>query len=110
MVGSAAGGLYLMIEQTITVGNIIEIASIVGGGIAVFMTLRATVGNLGEQVKAMQTELLKLSAVVTQMAVADNRLTNIEQDIRELRHGRGFIQDGRGSIQEGLDGEYPRTR
>jgi prefoldin subunit 5 len=97
-------GIQLMIEQTITVGNIIEIISIVGGGIGVFATLRATVRNLGKQVEAMQTELKQLSVVITAMAVTDNRLTNVEQDIRELRHGRGFVQGER----HGINGEYPR--
>lgn len=97
-------GLQLMIEQTITVGNIIEIVSIVGGGVLVFATLRATVGNLQEQVKEMQAEIKKLSDVITRMAVTDIRLTNLEQDIRELRHGRGFVQGER----DGINGEWPR--
>lgn len=95
--------LQLMIEQTITVGNIIEIISIIGGGIAVFVTLRATVGNLKEQVIGMQSEIKKLADVITRMAVTDIRLTNLEQDLRELRHGRGFIQPS-------IDGEWPRPR
>ena len=90
-----------MIEQTITIGNIIEIASIVCGGIAVLVTLRATVTQLKEDVQVMQGELKKLADVVTRMAVTDVRLTNLEQDIRELRHGHGFIQG-----EHGIDREY----
>lgn len=80
-----------MIEQTITVGNIIEIVSILAGGLVVFATLRNTVANMQQDMKAMQEEIKKLAEVVTQMAVTNVRLTNLEQDIREMRHGQGFI-------------------
>ena len=80
-----------MIEQTITIGNIIEIVVIASGGLSVFVTMRNTVANIKEQVDSMQTEIKKLADVLTKMAVTDIRLTNIEQDIRELRHGDGWI-------------------
>ena len=91
-----------MIEQTITIGNIIEIISIIAGGMTVFITLKNTVANIKEDVVGMQLEIKKLADVITRMAVTDVRLTNVEQDIRELRHGRGFV---RGSA--GVDREYP---
>jgi len=92
-----------MIEQTITIGNIVEIASILGGGLIVFITLRNTVANMKDDVVGMQNEIKKLADVITRMAVTDVRLTNLEQDIRELRHGRGFVQGER----SGIDREYP---
>lgn len=91
----------MMIEQTITIGNIIEIIAICAGGLTVFITLRNTVANIKDDVVAMQTEIKKLAEVITKMAVTDLRLTNLEQDVRELRHGRGFVR-GPG----GVDGEY----
>lgn len=91
-----------MIEQTITVGNIIEIAVIIGGGLSFFITLRSTVANVKTEVAGMQLEIKKLADVITRMAVTDLRLTNVEQDIRELRHGRGWIQG-----PHGIDREYP---
>ena len=84
-------GITVMIEQTITIGNIIEIAVIAGGGISVFVTMRNTVNNIKEQVEGIQAEIKKLADVITKMAVMDIRLTNLEQDIRELRHGEGWI-------------------
>ena len=90
----------MVIEQTITIGNIIEIVSIIAGGITVFVTLRNTVSNIKDDVIGMQLELKKLADIVTKMAVTDVRLTNVEQDIRELRHGRGFVQGERGLERE----------
>lgn len=94
--------LSLMIEQTITVGNIIEIVVIGAGGVSVFVTMKNTVANIRAEVSGMQTEIKKLADVITRMAVTDIRLTNVEQDIRELRHGQGFVQGPRG-----VDREFP---
>lgn len=102
MVGSSTWEVSVMIEQTITIGNIVEISSILGGGLVVFITLKSTVTNLKEDVALLQIEIKKLSDVITRMAVTDIRLTNLEQDIRELRHGHGWITG-----PTGIDREYP---
>src|SRR3954468_22103968 len=92
-------GINLMIEQTITIGNIIEIVSIIAGGITVFVTLRNTVANIKTEVTGMQIEIKKLGDILIaqadmrgDMRVLENRVTATEQDIRELRHGKGFVQ------------------
>jgi len=102
--------LSLMVEQTITIGNIIEIVSIIVGGITVFVTLRNTVANIKTQVDGMQTEIKKLGEILiaqadirAELRSVDRRVSATEQDIRDLRKGRGFIQGDRG-----VDGEYPR--
>ncbi len=91
----------MIIEGTITYGQIFEIGSILLGGFAVLITLRNTVSNIKSDVAGMQLEIKKLSDVITKMAVTDVRLTNLEVDVRELRHGRGFVR-------EAIDGEYTR--
>jgi hypothetical protein len=60
---------------------------------------------------SMQAEIKKLGDVVAKIAdmrgdlrVLDTRVTAAEQDIREMRHGRGFIQN---RSDGGLNGEYP---
>lgn len=88
-----------MIEQTITVGNIIEIMVIAAGGIGMFFTLKNTVANIKVEVDGMQKEIKKLGEILIaqadmrgEMKVINTRVTAVEQDIRELRHGEGFIQ------------------
>ncbi|UPT93880.1 hypothetical protein J4G48_0031715 [Bradyrhizobium barranii subsp. apii] len=102
------------IDFTITIGNIIEIVSIIGGGVLVLITLRADVGALKtgakalkDDIDAMQAELKKLSDVLISLAdirgeirVLDSRITGAEQDIRDLRHGDGFVQGRRGIDRE----------
>lgn len=111
MSGLPGAEISLMIEQTITVGNIIEIVSIIVGGITVFVTLRNTVANIKTQVDGMQIEIRKLGEILiaqadirAELRAVDKRVSAIEQDIRDLRKGRGFIQGDR----NGVDGEYPR--
>jgi prefoldin subunit 5 len=94
----------MIVNYSITVGNIIEILVIVGGGLLALVTLRNTVNNLKEDMTDMKTEIKKVGEVLVKMAVTQTRLDNVEQDIRDMKHGRGFIQprsDG------GINGEYP---
>ncbi len=81
----------MVIDQTITVGNLIEISVIIAGGMAALVTLRGTVNNLKNDMTDMKAEIKKVGEVLIKMAVTDNRLNNLEQDMRELRHGEGFV-------------------
>ena len=90
-----------MIDPTITVGNVIEIGTIIAGGIVTFVLLKATVVQLKSEVTELKTDVRALNKVVIELAVTDRRLMALEEDLRELRHGRGFV---RGAIE----GEWPR--
>jgi hypothetical protein len=109
MVGPPDYGISVMIEQTITIGNIIEIASILAGGLTVFITLRNTVANIKTEVAGMQLEIKKLGEILVAQAdirgelkVLSTRISATEEDIRNLRKGEGFITGRRSSV----DGEY----
>jgi hypothetical protein len=39
----------------------------------------------------MKSELRKLSEVLVVLAVTSKRLDNVEEDIRDMKNGRGFI-------------------
>lgn len=77
--------IFGLIDPHITIGNIVEILTIAGGGIMVVVRLNNTVIALKTDVGGMKDELKKLADVITKMAVTDVRLTNLEQDMRELR-------------------------
>jgi Ni,Fe-hydrogenase III large subunit len=74
-----------MIDPTITFGNIIEIAVIAVGGIAVLVRLNNTVSVLKADVSSMKEEIKKMAEVLTNQAVLDTRMAAAEQDIRDLR-------------------------
>lgn len=93
----------VIVDQTITVGNMIEIGTILIGGVIVFTQVKSRVDRLSESVKDIREDMKALNRTFTEFAVLNSRLTNVEDDIRELRHGRGFI---RGAM--GIEGEWPR--
>ena len=93
-----------MIDYTITIGNIIEVSVIAIGGLAGLITMRSTVINLKNDMTDMKQEIKKVGEVLVKMAVHSARLDNVEQDIRDLKHGRGFIQP---RSEGGINGEYP---
>lgn len=92
----------MVIDYTITVGNIIEIGAIVGGGFAVFITLKNSVANLKTDVDGIQTEIKKIGDVLITQADQNRRILHLEDDVRELRHGHGFVRGG-----VGIEREYP---
>jgi hypothetical protein len=100
----------MVIDYTISVGNIIEIGSILGGGFAVFITLKNNVASMKDDVVSMQSEIKKLGEVLIDIARFDERLSNLDKrvtaqgrQIDELRRGEGFIRSHRPTV----DGEYP---
>jgi hypothetical protein len=105
-------GSGLVVDYTITVGNLIEIVSIIGGGILVLITLRGDVNSLKdgardlrEDLGQMQVEIKKIGDVLVTQADQNRRIMHLEDDVRELRHGRGFIRSS--THGGGIDGEYP---
>lgn len=80
--------------DNINIANIIQILSILGFGGAILVTMRNNLVNLKEDVSEMKQEIKKVGEVLIKMAVTDSRLTNLEDDVRELRHGKGFVVDG----------------
>ena len=94
----------MVVDATITIGNIIEIGTIAGGGILAIAMLKNTVGNMKDDLTDLKMEIKKVGEVLIKMAVTDQRLANAEQDIRDLQQGRGFITPRSDS---GINGEYP---
>lgn len=99
------------IDYTITAGNIIEIGVLVVGGIVTIGgalvaagSFKNTVNTLKTDMTDMKAEIKKVGEVLVKMAVTQTRLDNVEQDIRDIKHGRGFIQP---RSEGGINGEYP---
>lgn len=87
-----------MIDWTVSVGNLLQMLAMLGGGMWIFFQLRADVrvlkhdvGNVRERQNILNEAFTQLGSVLTKVAVQDERLNAIAQDINELRHGQGFI-------------------
>lgn len=91
-----------MIDYTINIGHILQIVVIVGGGFSALIVMRASVSNLKEDMTDMKTEIKKVGEVLVTLAVTTKRLDNVEEDIRDMKHGRGFVRG-----RNGVEGEYP---
>lgn len=97
-------------SYTVTAGNVIEVLSILGGGFVVLLTMRSDISALkqadedqGQQIVGIQSEIKKLGEILTAQARQDQRLLHLEQDVRDMRRGVGFITGDRpGSV----DREY----
>ena len=91
----------ITVDYSITIGNVIEIASIILGGLYALATIKSNVGLLKTEVGEMQVEIKKISDVLINQADQNRRIIHLEEDVRELRHGRGFVHG-----ESGIDREY----
>lgn len=90
----------ISVDYSITVGNMVEIGSIIIGGLYALATIKSNVGLLKTEVGEMQVEIKKISDVLINQADQNRRIIHLEEDVRELRHGRGFVQGERGVDRE----------
>jgi hypothetical protein len=65
---------------------------------------KPSIGNIKIDMTDMKEEIKKVGQVLVTLAVTTTRLDNAEQDIRDLKHGRGFITP---RSEGGINGEYP---
>lgn len=101
----------MIIDYTITIGNLIEIASILGGGVLVMLTMRSDIAVLQKEdevirtdIQGIQDEIKQIGDVLITQADQSRRILHLEEEMRDLRHGRGFILS---TANQGSDGEYP---
>lgn len=92
----------ITVDYTITFGNMVEIASIMIGGLYALATIKSNVGLLKTEVGEMQVEIKKISDVLINQADQNRRIIHLEEDVREMRHGHGFVKGPRG-----VEHEYP---
>lgn len=80
-----------MTENVGLILQITQIVAIIGGGIYALATLRGTVTTLSTDIIDIKADLKKFGDVLVTMAVTSKRLDNLEEDVRDLKHGEGFI-------------------
>lgn len=70
---------------------VVQSAIFLAGSLIVYGALKNTVGNMKEELAEIKKDQRDLTKTVAQIAVQDARINRLEQDLRDLRHGRGFI-------------------
>jgi len=78
------------------IGTIIFIGTLIGMWYAVKLDVRLLkydVHAIKEQQRITNEAFNQLGAILTQVAVQDTRLSMMEKNIDELRHGQGFVKE-----------------
>ncbi len=88
----------MVIDWTISIGNIITMALAAIGAIGAFYALRADIRILRHDMKNVQTRqealgetMESISSTLTTVAVQNERLNQLSKTIEEMRHGQGFV-------------------
>ena len=86
------------ITWNISVGDIVLVLTMMGGVAAMFFGVKSDVRivkhdlhSLNDKVSMMGEAWIRMGDVLTKVAVQDERLNRVEEDMRELRHGEGMV-------------------
>jgi hypothetical protein len=90
--------MFPVIENSISLGNILTIVSVLGSVLAFIWTMRGDINILKNDIrylqdsqKALSEAFSQLGKILTSVAVQDTRITMIEKKIDELAHGQGYV-------------------
>lgn len=86
-------------DWTINVNTLVAVLGFIVTAFTVFASLKGDVRVLKhdvsmvrEQQKIINEAFSQLGKILTQVAVQDTRLSMMEKNIDELRHGQGFVR------------------
>ena len=85
------GELAMVIDWHISIGTIIEVLSILGGGMFFLWGMKARVEQMSVEIFDLKKEIGKLADILTSLALQNQAISQINKTIDELRHGIGFI-------------------
>jgi len=88
------------IENSITLGNLLTIISVIGSVFTFIWTMKSDIGIVKRDIqylqqshKALTEAFNQLGRVLTQVAVQDQRINMLEKRVDELSHGKGYVKD-----------------
>jgi hypothetical protein len=73
----------MAIDWSISVGNLIQLVTLILGALSVFM-------GLSYRIKGVEKEILQLSGVVVTLAVQKTEIEHLSKRVDGLAEGRGF--------------------
>lgn len=85
------GDIAMVIDWHISIGTIIEVLSILGGGVFFLWGMKARVEQMSVEIGDLKREIGKLADILTSLALQNAAINQINKTIDELRHGIGFI-------------------
>ncbi len=79
-------------DTTVRLGDILTFLSFAVGGLGFAWSMRWEIRMLAKDVQIQGKKIERLEAVITNQAVQEQRLNELDRRIEDLRHGRGFVQ------------------
>jgi hypothetical protein len=90
---------FFTFEPTVTAGAVLQTVVLLGAMVRGWVTINNRISTIEVNIRGLERSsegfaksFEQLSKVLTQVAVQDNRILNIERRYDELAHGRGFIK------------------
>lgn len=88
-----------VIDYTISVSNIITVLCVTGSVMGLLYSMKGDIlivkndlHYLQESHKTLTEAFRQLGKVLTQVAIQDHRIANMEKKMDEMAHGHGFIK------------------
>jgi hypothetical protein len=88
----------IMIDWTISVGNLLQVVAFLVVGIGAFFALRTDIRILRHDMKSIQVvqdaqaeTMANISSALATLAVQGERLNQLSKTVDEMRHGQGFV-------------------
>lgn len=98
-------------DPTITFGAVLNALVLLVGFAVAFTRIGGRIDLLSQRLGAVEDALKshrdtseRLAIIETRQATHGQMIARCQEEVSELRHGRGFVQ---ARSQGGLDGEYP---
>ena len=91
----------MTLDWTVNVGHVLTFMGFIGMIFGFVYALRfevrglrGAVGTIQDDVRAVETEIKKISEVMVTLARQEERLTAMDRRLEDLRHGHGFVLEG----------------
>lgn len=101
----------LAFDPTITFGAMLNAVVLLVGFIVAFVKIGGRIDLLAQRLTAVEEAMRshrdlneRLAIIETRQATHGQMIANLQSDLRDLKMGRGFIQN---RSEGGLNGEYP---
>lgn len=89
-----------MIDWNVRLGDVLVVASLAGTGIVyAFKSGRfaESIENMQKEITALKKVTEAITSLLTMVAVQKSEIENIREDVRELKHLKGFVLPPRGT-------------
>lgn len=93
----------MTVDPTITFGALLNAFVLLIGFVVAFTKLGGRLDLMSQRLTAVEEAIRSWRDVTERLAVHSQMIVGMQNDIRDMKHGRGFVQ---ARSEGGLNGEY----